>query len=98
MTLRRRYRCAVKVLLHRIAPGGSIRVTVDGGAATYLTEKEVRERLAETGGIDATRIDSVIADLSAGRGEHALSFENPGPEIEDYFRKRWTGAPKPEES
>lgn len=86
-----------EVSLHRIAPGGSIRARINGSAASYLTEMEVRERLAKTGGIEVKQIDAVVDDLSAGRGEHVLKFENPGPEMESVLRKLWTGAAEPPE-
>jgi hypothetical protein len=86
----------VRVELHRIALGGSIRVKIDGGEPTYLTEAELRDRLAKIP-TPAEKIEEIVASLSAGRGEHRLSFDNPSPDMTSFLARNFTGAKKPVE-
>lgn len=86
----------VRVDLHRIAAGGSIRVIIDGGPPSYLTEAELRERLRQVAR-SPEEIEKIVADLSAGRGEHRLNISNPSPELAASLVESFTGAPRPAE-
>jgi hypothetical protein len=87
---------SIRVDLHRIAAGGSIRVTVNGGQPTYLTEAEVQERLESIPALPET-VEQIVANLTTERGEHALNFPGRSPETEDFLREMWTGAATPSE-
>ena len=63
-----------QVLLHRMALGGSVRVTPRVNAWSedvVLTDAQLRKRLSL---IPREETDKIFSNLSRGRGEHRLSF------------------------
>ena len=87
----------IEVALHRISVGGSIRVVVNGGRPTYLSEQEVRDRLSRQPRLDAERLDDIVRSLNTGGGEHTLRYGNPNSEYGDDLRTLWAGSDRPAE-
>src|SRR5262249_24515274 len=87
---------SVRVELHRIEAGGSVRSVVNGGAPTYFTETELRENLRGVP-ISPEDVEKILSDLSAGRGEHRLSFDNASPVFAESLILNFTGAERPVE-
>ena len=87
----------IEVALHRVAVGGSIRVVIDGGRPTYLTEREVRDRLSGQPRLDAERLEDIVRKLNTGDGEHTLRYGKPSLRHGDDLRALWAGADRPAE-
>ncbi len=64
----------IEVALHRVAVGGSIRVVINGGRPSYLSEREVRDRLNGQPRLDAERMDDIVRNLNRNGGEHTLEW------------------------
>ena len=69
------------------------------GSRWYLTDPEIRERLADHARVDDEEIDKLFRHLDSGMGEYDLtySFDSAGQISEDIYRRVWTGAAKPVE-
>ncbi len=85
----------IEVALHRVAVGGSIRVVINGGRPSYLSEPEVRDRLSRQPRLDAERLEDIVRNLNTGDREHTLRYGNPNPERGADLRTLWAGADQP---
>ena len=88
----------IEVALHRVAVGGSIRVVVNGGRPSYLTDREVRDRLNGQPRLDAERMDDIVRNLNRNGGEHLLRYGRPSKQHGDDIKNLWAGADQPAES
>jgi len=88
----------IEVALHRVAVGGSIRVVVNGGRPSYLSDREVRDRLNGQPRLDAERMDDIVRNLNRNGGEHTLRYGQPSKQHGNDIKNLWAGADQPAET